>query len=130
MAPTIPFSRRAAGARYYLTLPTELTRPRFLLHYTARDAVDVLSQGVKGIAEMRQAAEAHCNVKDPPPSPIFGMIHFRRRKLLVKLVLEGASRLLQGWLSAIADPIADLPSARHRPLGLHYLTIPRPRLNL
>jgi hypothetical protein len=81
-----------------------LTGPRFLLHYTARDVVEVLSQGVKGIAEMRQAAEVHCgNTDGPPPTPLFGMINFRRRKLVVKLVLEDASRLIQGSLAREAE---------------------------
>jgi hypothetical protein len=77
----------------------------------------VLSQGVKGIAEMRQAAEVHCNADGPPPTPLFGMIHFRRRKLLVKLVLEGASRLIQGWFIRHAKRIADLLERALKSIG-------------
>jgi hypothetical protein len=74
-----------------------LTVARFLLNYTSRDAVDVLAQGLNGVAEMREAAEKHCTPADgPSPTPLFGMIHFRRRKFLVKLILEGSSRLIQG----------------------------------
>lgn len=109
--------------------PPALTSYRFLLYYTARDVVDVLSQGVKGIAEMRQAAEAHCNNDGPPPTPLFGMIHFRRRKLLVKLVLEGASRLIKGSLIR-RQSLSDRRSALSSALELRHLAIPRSRLDL
>ncbi len=46
---------------------------------------------------MRERAEEHCQPADgPTPSPLFGVIQFRRRKVLVKLILEGGSRLIQG----------------------------------
>ena len=57
----------------------------------------MLAQGVGGVVEMRDAAAAH--FKDDAgsqPSPLFGMIHFRRRKVLVKVILDGTSRLVQG----------------------------------
>jgi hypothetical protein len=70
---------------------------RFLLHYTARDAIDVLATGTKGLVEMREAAETHYNDESGSiPTPLFGMAQFRRRKVLIKLVLEGTSRLIQG----------------------------------
>lgn len=59
----------------------------------------MLAQGVKGLAEMRDTAEIYYNgtrSTDSPPGPLYGMIDFRRRKILVKLVLEGTSRLVQG----------------------------------
>lgn len=72
---------------------------RFLLHYTARDAVDVLAQGSKGLSEMREAADSYYNdTSAGPRSPLYGMIDFRRRKVLLKLVVEGTSRLIQGAL--------------------------------
>ncbi|KAE9985721.1 hypothetical protein BLS_005687 [Venturia inaequalis] len=70
----------------------------FLLNYTSRDCIEVLAQGVKGLAEMRDTAEIYYNgtrSTDSPPGPLYGMIDFRRRKILVKLVLEGTSRLVQ-----------------------------------
>ena len=72
---------------------------RFLLHYTSRDSVDVLATGSKGINEMREEAESYYRGADESlgtKGPLFGMIYFRRRKVLVKLVLEGTSRLVQG----------------------------------
>src|ERR1700761_4567623 len=72
---------------------------RFLLYYTSRDTVDVLAQGAKGLAEMRDVAENYYNGTRTPEGqigPLYGMIDFRRRKILVKLVLEGTSRLVKG----------------------------------
>jgi hypothetical protein len=70
---------------------------RFLLHYVSRDSVEVLAQGSKGLVEMREAADAYYNdTESGPRSPLYGMIDFRRRKLLLKLVVDGTSRLIQG----------------------------------
>jgi hypothetical protein len=87
-----------------LLLTSSTPRFRFFLHYTARDAVDVLAQGTGGVAEMRDAAEVYRKDNDAKPSPLFGMIHFRRRKVLVKLIVDGTSRLIQGnhWLPTAA----------------------------
>jgi hypothetical protein len=74
---------------------------RFLLYYTSRDTVDVLAQGTKGLADMRDVAENYYNGTRTPEGqtgPLYGMIDFRRRKILVKLVLEGTSRLVKGCL--------------------------------
>jgi hypothetical protein len=72
-------------------------RDRFLLHYTSRDSVEVHAQGSKGLVEMREAADAYYEDTDAGPrSPLYGMIDFRRRKVLLKLVVEGTSRLIQG----------------------------------
>ena len=98
-------SRRVDG-EYSTTQPSPLHHinrnlitsfHRFLLHYTARDAIDVLSSGARGLAEMREVAEIHYNDDSGAiPTPLFGMVQFRRRKVLIKLVLEGTSRLIQG----------------------------------
>jgi hypothetical protein len=75
---------------------------RFLLTYTSRDCVEVLAQGAKGLVEMRDAAENYYNgtrTTSSPPGPLYGMIDFRRRKILIKLILEGTSRLVQGTCS-------------------------------
>jgi hypothetical protein len=63
---------------------------RFLLKYTSRDAVEVLTRGTKGAGEAR-AAVAQYEEK----SPLYGLLLYRRRKVLVKYVPEGTSRLLQ-----------------------------------
>jgi hypothetical protein len=46
---------------------------------------------------MREVAETHYSDDSGAiPTPLFGMVQFRRRKVLIKLVLEGTSRLIQG----------------------------------
>ncbi|KAF2416269.1 hypothetical protein EJ08DRAFT_654765 [Tothia fuscella] len=68
----------------------------FLLHYTSRDTVDVLAQGAKGINEMRTAADGcYAMSEQGKHSPLYGMIDYKRRKVLLKLVAEGTSRLIQ-----------------------------------
>ena len=64
---------------------------RFLLKYTARDAVDVLTKGTGGAQEARAAVAQY-----EDKSPLYGLLLYRRRKVLVKYVPEGTSRLLQG----------------------------------
>ncbi|KAF1933157.1 uncharacterized protein M421DRAFT_415520 [Didymella exigua CBS 183.55] len=62
----------------------------FLLKYTARDAVDVLTKGTGGAQEARAAVAQY-----EDNSPLYGLLLYRRRKVLVKYVPEGTSRLLQ-----------------------------------
>jgi hypothetical protein len=64
---------------------------RFLLKYTSRDAVQVLTQGTGGAGEVRAAVAQY-----EENSPLYGFMLYRRRKVLVKYVPEGTSRLLQG----------------------------------
>lgn len=64
---------------------------RFLLKYTARDTVDVLTKGTGGAQEARAAVAQY-----EDKSPLYGLLLYRRRKVLVKYVPEGTSRLLQG----------------------------------
>jgi hypothetical protein len=51
----------------------------------------VLTRGTGGAGETR-AAVAHYEDK----SPLYGFMLYRRRKVLVKYVPDGTSRLLQG----------------------------------
>jgi len=67
---------------------------RFILSYASRDNVEVHAQGVGGAHEMRDAALSYYQSSDT--KPLFGLIQFRRRKVLIKLVPEGTSRLLLG----------------------------------
>ena len=64
---------------------------RFLLKYTTRDAVDVLTTGTGGAHEARAAVAQY-----EDKSPLYGLLLYRRRKVLVKYIPEGTSRLLQG----------------------------------
>ena len=69
---------------------TEMSN-RFLLKYIARDSVDLLNAGTGGVTEVREAIEQH-----DEKSPLYGFVQYRRRKVLLKFIPEGTSRLLQG----------------------------------
>ncbi|KAK8172080.1 hypothetical protein BKA80DRAFT_306695 [Phyllosticta citrichinensis] len=62
----------------------------FLLKYASRDALDVLSLGTAGVNEARAAL-----LEYEENSPLYGLLHHRRRKILLKYIPEGTSRLLQ-----------------------------------
>jgi len=62
-----------------------------LLKYTSRDSVELLSRGKNGVHEARLAI-----AKYEDQSPLYGLIIYRRRKVLIKYIPEGTTRLLQG----------------------------------
>lgn len=64
---------------------------RFLLNYATRDSVGVLRRGTGGVVEARIAIAQY-----PEKSPLYGFLLYRRRKVLIKYIPEGTSRLLQG----------------------------------
>lgn len=64
---------------------------RFMLQYSTRDAVEIYEQGTGGVGEFRIEL-GNYTVK----SPLFGFLLYRRRKVLIKYVPDGTSRLLQG----------------------------------
>jgi hypothetical protein len=64
---------------------------RFLLKYTSRDSVEILEKGTGGVAEAKGAI-----VQYEEPSPLYGFLLYRRRKVLLKYVPENTSRLLKG----------------------------------
>lgn len=78
----------------------------FLLKYTSRDSVDLLARGKHGVSEARNALAAYTEA-----SPLYGLLMYRRRRILIKYIPEGTSRLLQGmavekrgsWLHWSAD---------------------------
>jgi len=65
--------------------------PRILLHYTARDEVDLFDRGTGGVPEVRNAIE-----KYEETSPLYGFLQYRRRKVILRYMPEGLSRLIQG----------------------------------
>ena len=69
---------------------------RLLLNYTSRAEVGLLKNGSGGIQEVREAVAQY-----DEQSPLFGLIHYRRRKVLLKYVPEGTSRLWQGALATM-----------------------------
>jgi len=61
------------------------------LHYISRDEVEILSHGSGGLSEASAAL-----AKYTEKSPLYGFLLYRRRKILLKYVPEGTTRLLQG----------------------------------
>ncbi|KAI8932204.1 hypothetical protein NX059_011083 [Plenodomus lindquistii] len=74
----------------------------FLLRYTSRDAVEVLTRGSGGAGEARVAVAQYQD-----KSPLYGLLLYRRRKVLVKYVPEGTSRLLQARVAVHFLTITD-----------------------
>lgn len=70
-----------------------LNAARFLLKYAAgsRDTVEVLQKGSGGVNEARTAVEGY-----KEKSPLYGLVQYRRRKVILKYVPDGTSRVLQG----------------------------------
>ena len=63
----------------------------FLLKYVSRDSVELWDHGKAGVHEARTAIARY-----EEASPLYGLIIYRRRKILIKYIPEGTSRLLQG----------------------------------
>ena len=69
-----------------------------MLKYDSRDSIELLGRGKAGVHEARTAIADYQDA-----SPLYGLIIYRRRKVLIKYIPEGTSRLLQGM--AMAHPI-------------------------
>ncbi|KAK6006151.1 hypothetical protein QM012_006561 [Aureobasidium pullulans] len=69
-----------------------------LVKYITRDEVALLDSGKAGLSEARNAILQYEEL-----SPLYGLVVYRRRKVLVKYVPEGTSRLLQGMTSSMQD---------------------------
>lgn len=61
-----------------------------LLKYVTRDTIDLLQSGVGGLGEVTSAIEQY-----EEKSPVYGLVQYRRRKVVLKYVPQGTSRLLQ-----------------------------------
>ena len=66
-------------------------RARFLIKYITRDEVDLMGKGSGGLAEVNETVKQYGE-----QSPLYGFINYRRRKVVLKYIPEGTSRLLQG----------------------------------
>lgn len=64
---------------------------RFLLKYVSREEVGLLEKGNGGLVELQEAVNRY-----KEPSPLYGFIQYRRRKVILKYIPEGTTRLLQG----------------------------------
>ena len=90
---------------------------RFLLKYISRDEVALLEKGTGGVGDIQSIIG---NYDDA--SPLFGFIHYRRRKVVLKYVPKDTSRLLQGMepIEHCNGPPTDTPPAR---LTVHFQSI-------
>ncbi|KAI2732492.1 hypothetical protein CBS147332_1631 [Penicillium roqueforti] len=61
----------------------------FLLHYVARDEVALHERGVGGVPEIRNAIDGYEEC-----SPLYGFLQYRRRKVIIRYMPEGLSRLI------------------------------------
>ncbi|PGH36917.1 hypothetical protein GX50_00151 [[Emmonsia] crescens] len=67
---------------------------RFLLKYVSRDTVALLARGTGGVTEIKITIDGY-----EETSPLYGFLQYRRRKIILKYVPEGISRLIQGTVS-------------------------------
>lgn len=93
---------------------------RFLLRYATRDTVCVLDKGYGGVSEVRSAVG-----KYEEKSPLYGLVQYRRKKIVLKYVPEGTSRLLQGNIILLAATNrnwrADSTAGRSIPIHSRHL---------
>ncbi|KAF1989909.1 hypothetical protein K402DRAFT_410550 [Aulographum hederae CBS 113979] len=61
-----------------------------LLKYVSRDEVDILTKGHGGVVEARAGI-----VQYTETSPLYGFLLYRRRKVIIKYIPDGTSRLVQ-----------------------------------
>ncbi|KAL9044422.1 MAG: hypothetical protein Q9214_002435, partial [Letrouitia sp. 1 TL-2023] len=61
-----------------------------LLKYISRDEVVLFKRGTGGVVELREAVGQY-----EDQSPLYGFVLYRRRRVILKYVAEGTSRLLQ-----------------------------------
>lgn len=78
-----------------LLTPPTVPAYRFLLKYVSRDEVQVLAKGNGGTVEMRNNIAQY-----EETSPLFGLLRYRRRNVIIKYLPEGCSRLIQGMSQA------------------------------
>lgn len=86
---------------------------RFLLKYISRDEVGLLERGNGGLVELQEVVNRY-----EEQSPLYGFIQYRRRKVILKYIPEGTSRLLQGdsplfhWATILLTQHANMKTAR------------------
>lgn len=75
---------------------------RLLLKYVSRDELELRGSGTGGLPELRDAVAAHeislqssQDSQPKPLPPLFGFLHYRRRKVVLKYQPENCSQLVQ-----------------------------------
>lgn len=71
-----------------------------MLKYASRDEVELLGRGNGGLVELQEAVNCY-----KEQSPLYGFIQYRRRKVILKYIPGGTSRLLQGDSSPSCETV-------------------------
>ncbi|MCJ1350896.1 MAG: hypothetical protein MMC33_000877 [Icmadophila ericetorum] len=74
----------------------------FLLKYVSRDEVELLKEGNGGFLEAKETIAAF-----EEKSPLFGLTQYRRKKVLLKYIPDGTSRVLQVRLTVHFQSIVE-----------------------
>ncbi|EER25057.1 hypothetical protein CPC735_016580 [Coccidioides posadasii C735 delta SOWgp] len=74
----------------------------FLIKYVSRDVVALLARGTGGVAEIRITIDSY-----EEKSPLYGFLQYRRRKVILRYVPEGVSRILQARISVQFQSVLD-----------------------
>ncbi|MCJ1474885.1 hypothetical protein MMC13_003545 [Lambiella insularis] len=73
-----------------------------LLRYVTRDEIDLLNAGTGGYTEARDAVTQY-----EEKSPLYGLVQYRRKQVLLKYLPEGTSRLLQARVTVHVQAIIE-----------------------
>ncbi|KAH8696200.1 hypothetical protein BGW36DRAFT_321184 [Talaromyces proteolyticus] len=73
-----------------------------LLKYASRDEVTLLGRGTGGVPDVRAAVDAY-----EEKSPLYGFLQYRRRKVVLKYMPDGVSRLIQARTTVQFHSILD-----------------------
>ncbi|KAF3395359.1 hypothetical protein DPV78_008536 [Talaromyces pinophilus] len=73
-----------------------------LLKYASRDEVTLLGRGTGGVPDVRATVESY-----EEKSPLYGFLQYRRRKIVLKYVPDGMSRLVQARTTVQFQSILD-----------------------
>ncbi|KZZ99574.1 hypothetical protein AAL_02146 [Moelleriella libera RCEF 2490] len=73
-----------------------------LLRYEGRDEVKVLSRGSGGIVEMRKAIADY-----EETSPLYGLLKYRRRSVVIKYLPEDCSRIIQARVAVHFNAVCE-----------------------
>ncbi|ODM18025.1 hypothetical protein SI65_06813 [Aspergillus cristatus] len=74
----------------------------FLLHYTSRDEVALLSRGTGGVPDVRNAIDGY-----EEASPLYGFVQYRRRKVVLSYLPEDLSRLVKARTTVQFQSVLD-----------------------
>ncbi|KAI4280582.1 MAG: hypothetical protein L6R38_004344 [Xanthoria sp. 2 TBL-2021] len=74
----------------------------FLLKYATRDEVTLLNRGSGGVVDIRDTVAQYDD-----QSPLYGFVHYRRRKVILKYIPEGTSRVLRARVAVHFQAITD-----------------------